>query len=83
MTIIISERALEWVERWHQHGGTLGSNDKGQLTLIRADEFATTDDPVADDMVAELRGDQGLADGVGFIFLLMIKRQNEEEGRTS
>lgn len=76
--IVVFEHALDWVERWHEHGGELGKHD-GRGNLLLENGSISPDDPVAQDLVAELRADQALADGVGQIVLWMLARAAADE----
>lgn len=70
-TFAITEEVLDWVDRWTAHGGELGKHDGNGNLLLTGASFEA-DDPVAQDLAAELRADQSLADGVaGFVVVLL------------
>lgn len=74
--MVIPERALNWVERWSQHGLNLGRHD-GNGNLLLEHE---ADDAVATDMIAEIQTDAALRHGVGIIVLQMCIRADAEGG---
>lgn len=72
MITIDVPRGLAWIDRWVAHGGDLGRHD-GEGNLLLEGETIFTDDDVAADLIAEIKGDQVLADTVAWLVIQMIK----------
>jgi hypothetical protein len=75
--IVISERVLDWIDRWTRHGGKLGKVIDGGLALEI--EEGPADDPVGRDLKDEIQSDPALAEGVARVLILMLQRCGPED----